>query len=393
MIQRQATREDGSMMIGPVARGGAVRRGFTPHVTPVAAIQLAVGLLLVWSASVLVTGCASVGPPTVGRDRFDYVAAISDSWKRQMLQNLLKIRYADAPIFLDVTSVISAYSFEAGLSVSGQVAPVGRGDTFAAGGGNVGYGDKPTITYTPLAGDKFARSLMSPHPVSGILHLLQGGYPADSVLRVCTISINGLDNAQGSRADPRTGDPRFARLLTAIRVAHRAGMLGFRQKSPKDRESAVMYFRAPTEAGADVTREIRDLLGLDTQAREFNVVYDSFPSSKTEIALLTRSTLQVMAEFASYIEVPAADVTEGRVNAPSWGSDQLRLFPPLLRVRSGDEASADAYVAVRYRNSWFWIDDRDARSKVSLSFLMFLFSLTKTGAEVGGRSLVTIPAR
>jgi hypothetical protein len=100
-----------------------------------------------------------------------------------------------------------------------------------------------------------------------------------------------------------------------------------------------------------------------------------------------------MAEFASCIEVPAADVTEGRVNAPSWGSDQLRLFPPLLQVRSGDEASADAYVAVRYRNSWFWIDDRDARSKVSLSFLMFLFSLTKTGAEVGGRPLVTIPAR
>lgn len=253
MIQRQVERKDDSMMIGPGTRGGAVRRGFAPHAAPIAAARLSVGLLLAWSASVLVTGCASVGPPTVGRDRFDYVAAISDSWKRQMLQNLLKIRYADAPIFLDVTSVISAYSLEGGLSVSGQVAPVGRGDTFAAGGGNVGYGDRPTITYTPLTGDKFARSLMSPLPVSGILHLLQGGYPADSVLRVCTISINGLDNAQGSRADPRTGDPRFARLLTAIRVAQRAGMLGFRQKSPKDRESAVMYFRAPTEAGADVT--------------------------------------------------------------------------------------------------------------------------------------------
>jgi len=47
---------------------------------------------------------------SVVRDRFDYVAAISDSWKRQTLRNLLKIRCADAPVFMDVTSVIGAYS-------------------------------------------------------------------------------------------------------------------------------------------------------------------------------------------------------------------------------------------------------------------------------------------
>jgi hypothetical protein len=59
-------------------------------------------------------GCASLGPATVARDRFDYVEAISDSWKRQMLLNLLnllKVRYADAPVFLDVTSVISSCEF------------------------------------------------------------------------------------------------------------------------------------------------------------------------------------------------------------------------------------------------------------------------------------------
>jgi hypothetical protein len=30
-------------------------------------------------------GCASIGPGTVTRDRFDYILAISDSWKTQML--------------------------------------------------------------------------------------------------------------------------------------------------------------------------------------------------------------------------------------------------------------------------------------------------------------------
>jgi len=44
-------------------------------------------------------GCVSVGPGTIDRDRFAYTDAISESWKRQMLLNLVKIRYADAPIF------------------------------------------------------------------------------------------------------------------------------------------------------------------------------------------------------------------------------------------------------------------------------------------------------
>ncbi|MBK9325323.1 MAG: hypothetical protein IPN00_02940 [Hydrogenophilales bacterium] len=61
------------------------------------------------------TGCAPLGPPTVSRDRFEYTNAVAESWKRQMLLNILKIRYGDAPIFLDVTSIINQYSLETEL--------------------------------------------------------------------------------------------------------------------------------------------------------------------------------------------------------------------------------------------------------------------------------------
>ena len=74
-------------------------------------------MMLLW-ASLLLSGCAGIGPSTVSRDRFDYTEAISDSWKHQMLLNMIKIRYGDAPVFLDVSSVISQYQISGSLNVN-----------------------------------------------------------------------------------------------------------------------------------------------------------------------------------------------------------------------------------------------------------------------------------
>jgi hypothetical protein len=50
----------------------------------------------------------------------------------------------------------------------------------------------------------------------------------------------------------------------------------------------------------------------------------------------------------------------------------------------------DAFVSVRYRNSYFWIDDRDLRSKIVFSFLMLVFNMVETGDKAMA-PVVTIP--
>jgi hypothetical protein len=55
----------------------------------------------------LTTACSSVGPKTITRDHFNYDAAIALTTKRQLLGNIVGLRYSESPVFLTVSSVIN----------------------------------------------------------------------------------------------------------------------------------------------------------------------------------------------------------------------------------------------------------------------------------------------
>lgn len=344
--------------------------------------------------ALLVAGCASVGPPSVSRDRFDYAAAISESWKRQMLLNLLKVRYADAPVFLDVASVINSYTLVRDVNLTAEFAEPGRGDQFSGFSLNGRFEDSPTITYAPLTGDKFARSLMTPIPISSLLYLMQSGYPADLILRLTVSTINGLENEYGGMGNPNPGDPGFFELLHNMHISQSSGGMGMRIKKDGEEQLVIIFLRPlANEVVSAANRRIQELLGFKPEARELTIAYGAYPSSATEVAILSRSMLQIMIDIASYIEVPPDDAAAGRVYVKPRSAEDLALAPPLISVHQGEEAPADAYAATRYRQRWFWIDDSDVRSKSLFSFLMFMFALTETGETQSRAPVVTVPAR
>ena len=141
--------------------------------------------------ALLSTGCFSFGPRSIARDRFDYSEAISSSWKSQMLLNLVKIRYADAPVFMEVSSVINQYALEGQVSggLNWNMPLVGDAQTL---GGAARYADRPTITYLPLQGAKFTRTLMTPIPPISLFSLIQAAWPVDFIFRISIKSMNGI---------------------------------------------------------------------------------------------------------------------------------------------------------------------------------------------------------
>lgn len=328
------------------------------------------------------SGCASIGPSTIARDRFDYITAISDSGKSQMLLNLVKLRYGDAPVFLDMSSVINQYTVEGSLGYnSSSVA------------GQATYTDRPTITYVPVSGDKFARGLVTPIPPPVIVNLIQAGYPADLVLRLCVHAINGIHSRYGGSARSREADPEFYPLVEKLRKIQHAGEVGMRiQKTPdQDRSIIVFKKKVSPDLEADVA-EVRRILGLDPEALEFNVVYGSVAANDREIALLTRPMIEILIDLASYIEVPAAGLAEGRT-FPSPAPELVNGDPviPLIRILSSPQRPDDFFAAVPYRQDWYWIDDKDFPSKRLFSFVMFLFTFLETETKQGA-PVITLPA-
>ena len=148
----------------------------------------------------VMTGCGSLGPSTVGRDRFDYIAALSDSWRRQLLLNIVMLRYAETPVFLEVGQVISGYELEGTISANGAIgnktAPAALGDFVNLGAGGR-YLDRPTITYSPLTGPDFIKTMMTPFPPDSVMFLIESGWPVDVVLQMGTQAVNGLRNQKG----------------------------------------------------------------------------------------------------------------------------------------------------------------------------------------------------
>ena len=340
-------------------------------------------------------GCGTIGPHSVGRDRFDYTGAIGDSWKEQMLINTVKMRYGDTPVFLDVASVISQYQVATQVNLGFTwVHPVTSVATNSQSVvGTAQYVERPTITYMPLSGEKFARSLMKPLPPPAILSLIQGGYPIDLVLRICVHSINGVRNRFGGSARAHHADPEFYPLLERLRRIQDSGAIGLRVQKTNQMEGVMMNFRGKVDPAVEEDiLFVRKTLGLDPSAGDIRVAYGSIAKDDKEIAILSKSMIEIIIDLGSYIEVPATHVEEMRVN-PTMSDETVQGISvvPLIKIYSSTEKPADAFIAVPYRNHWFWIDDRDFRSKGLFSFLMFIFSLTETGGAKEGAPIITVP--
>lgn len=348
-------------------------------------IGWAVGLLY----SLHLSGCASIGPKSIPRDRIEYSSVMGESWKEQTLLNIVRLRYIDAPVFLDVSSVISSYTMESQVDLRGNFFG-GTTPNNQALGGYGRYTDRPTISYTPLTGEKFSRSLLQPIPPVAVFSMIQAGYPADFILRATVRGMNGRYN-RTTGVSQRPAEAEFEQLVQAMRRIQLSQGLGMRIERRDGQDVTLLFFHGASDPAlqADIDLVVR-LLGVRPPLDEINLTYGAIPRNDRELALQTRSMLEILIEFADGIDVPADHITSGRTYAGTLQSSTGDRTP-LAMIHAGTQRPSQAYSQVQYRDTWYWIDDTDVSSKRAFTFMMMFFSLAETGVS-GQAPVITVGA-
>lgn len=141
-------------------------------------------------------GCATgLGPKALRGERPDWNQQIVRSTDSEMLLNVVRLRYNDSPLFLELGAVVAQYSYDASLSAGAQLQAGANNGTL---GTTLGYSEHPTVTYTPLTGEDFAERMLAPIPLDSLMLFEQAGWSAERLLLVAVQRVNDVYNARSA---------------------------------------------------------------------------------------------------------------------------------------------------------------------------------------------------
>jgi hypothetical protein len=341
----------------------------------------------------LLAGCSVMGPAAIRSGRLAYNDAISETDNQQLLMEILHNRYEERGSLLAVASVTANVSVttSAGIELG-----FGDNDNYAGNlvpfGAQAVYEENPTISYTPVQGDKYSRQLMSPLPVTALAQLAGTlADPAD-VYTTLVSSVNGIQNPDFlfSAGEP---DPRFSRFVTIMATLTHANILHW-VESPQHKGSfsVLIHHHAPTYS-AEV-KELFHLLGLPVPADltaqvilPVSLALDGRESGG--IGIITRSVYRLMEVLSAAVAVPEEDQRDG-VTA---SYPELGLAGKDLQIRHSTSRPQRAAVAVKYRDGWFYIDDTDKATKRYFRLLGTLWSVTiaESAGKGAAAPVLTVP--
>ncbi|MBV8488324.1 MAG: hypothetical protein JO161_08595, partial [Planctomycetaceae bacterium] len=383
------------------------------------------------------SGCA-LGPKALEKTHGRYQDAVRHVDEEQLLRNLVQLRYGGTPVHLDVSSIASQYELAGSAEARPFfLAPNPSGMIFKNFTSilpdlSVSGANRPTITLIPANSSEAVRRFLTPIPPETLAFLSETSWPVSVILRLWVERLNGVPNAVTASGPSRgvisdferfrrvadliqfaedhefisvrtearqvaVGGPVPAQTVTAAAVldAAKAGM----EYRPSDdgrswilvrKENKLLFRINPPAIGAPELDELIDILNLTPGELTHDIVvapgnvpdpmlYPRPPSS--DLRITPRSTSQVFFYLSNGVEVPCEHLEAGIVHpttdAHGRPLDGRELTRGLFEVHAckGHKPPPTAFLAVKNRGYWFYIDDRDQASKSTLSLVIQLSRL------------------
>jgi len=258
----------------------------------------------------------------------------------------------------------------------------------------------PTVTYTPLTGEAFVRQMLTPIPIETLILLFQAGWPIDTVFRLVVQEVNDLENASPASGPTPAREPVFMEFLEAASIfadLQRRRIIEW-GIGEKEGTTATMYIRQDTSPDEErsVSR-LKRLLGLKHPGgliEQYQVGYGVCFTDSGALNVVTRSMTDILFYVSQAVDVPAIHrekklitITRRADGTPfDWG----QLHRSQIKIRSSKEEPENAYIAVQYRDFWFYLEDSDLDSKSTFLLLEILGDL-QAGTTPSVAPVLTLP--
>ena len=335
------------------------------------------GLLLVISSSIFL-GCTKYGPVFLQSERSQYNQAIQKTNDEQLLLNLVRLKYHDTPLFMEVHNIASQFTLQNDIGISTQLQAGAKGiftpdaSTFVE--------ESPTISYSPLHGENFVQGVLTAVSLKTIVLLFHSGWSVERVFKVCLQRIDKLKNAPGAsgptpKIAPKTG--KFFKTAKFLQQLQSQGGLDLVYRVINGEPQLVIRISEAfknSETANQFARSINATIGQTSYAFGAPSIKD-----KQSIDIVTRSLLGVMFYLSEAVEVPEQDIVEGRVTVTKKDDgevfDWAEITGELLHIHNSQNLPADVSLLIFYRNYWFYINDSDLKSKSTFSLLAQIYAL------------------
>jgi hypothetical protein len=410
-------------------------------------LLVATGLL-----PVSVGGCA-FGPKVLEQTHGRYNESVRLVAEEELLLNLVHMRYNEATANLNVASIAAQYELSSQAEARPFfLAPnpsnsnvIFKTFTSILPDVSVSGANRPTMTLIPADDSDAARQFLTPIPEDTLIFLARTGWPVASVLRLWVERLNGVPNG-GGRRDAVPDFARFLRIAELFQIAQDRQLMTVRSEDrwtevggplPKEAITAAALVEAskngleyrpraggnlwslmrrerrlvaevtPGSEAAPEVAEMEVLLNLVPGRPRYDLVVrggaDPDPQlhpipPSAELHVMARSTAQVYFYLSNGVEVPPEHLNCGVVRSPVDAEgrvfDGRALTSGLFEVHSskGHRPPTTAYVAVKYRGYWYYIDDRDQDSKATFALVLQLSRLDFGRFSPRPGPVLTLPA-
>lgn len=348
----------------------------------------------------VLTGCqSSFGPMALKNTHPAYNQAIIQTLNEQMLLNLVRLKYRDQPYFLKVGSVTASLSFDSNVGIGSEINLASAGNMISPSLG-FGYADTPTISFQPLQGEDFLKSVLSSISFDALLVMTQSGWSIERVFGLCVERLNDLHNAPSASGPSPALEPEYTAFKQGLKLMRQL-QLEHQMEIGTDENNQVSILIKITAENAEAVSELSTLLklphSLNTQSLLFKLNNNFLHTDANTLKIRPRSIASILFYLSQNVDTPQEHIDRGLVtvtktnqgNDFNWSKTPAGEF---FNIHYSEDYPERAFLVVPYRDYWFYIADNDLKTKSTFMLITQLFDLQAGQTKYSGPTL-TLPVR